>query len=148
MPDDSCEQTRHDLEAAQAESGTLRRELGDLRAQLCQALGILHEEPGPQGLTVLSVASDREILAEVRRLCAVRASTEPPVEDDGHRWKAVDSLILKGRKIQAVHGIRTEFGGDLHKALDLLSHRYEKLRRERPDDFVQGPETYWDGFHS
>jgi hypothetical protein len=57
-----------DADAIRAERDALRRELLDLRAALCHTLGLVRRNPGPQGLTVLSVASDREILDEVYRL--------------------------------------------------------------------------------
>jgi hypothetical protein len=47
------------------------RELADLRAWLTAALRMTRREPGPAGLTVLSVPSDRELIDEVRRLRAL-----------------------------------------------------------------------------
>lgn len=45
------------------------RELADLRAWLAVTLRLAQQqEAGPQGLTVLSVPSDRELIDEVRRL--------------------------------------------------------------------------------
>ncbi|SPL94555.1 unnamed protein product [[Actinomadura] parvosata subsp. kistnae] len=46
----------------------IQQELNDLRAGLCYTLGKYHSEPGPQGLTVITVLSDQEIYAEIRRL--------------------------------------------------------------------------------
>jgi hypothetical protein len=65
---------------------------------------------------------------------------------DGHRWVAIDDDILRGHKIQAIQKIRNEFDGGIHDALDLLGPRYEQLRRDRPDDFAQDPDTYWNGY--
>ncbi|GAB3842191.1 hypothetical protein GCM10027610_052590 [Dactylosporangium cerinum] len=44
------------------------RELGDLRAWLAVTLRLMERSPGPAGLTVVSVPSDRELVEEVRRL--------------------------------------------------------------------------------
>jgi hypothetical protein len=52
------------------------RELADLRAWLTTALRMAHREPGPEGLTVLTVPSDRELIDEVRRLRALADATE------------------------------------------------------------------------
>ncbi|OHV41505.1 MULTISPECIES: hypothetical protein [Pseudofrankia] len=72
------ENSTDELSEIRAERDALRRELGDLRAHLCVALRLLHRGPGPQGITVLSVASDREIVEAVRRLVtnATPASSE------------------------------------------------------------------------
>ncbi|WP_199486538.1 hypothetical protein [Actinomadura logoneensis] len=134
-----------ELSEAQAERDALRRELGDLRAHLCLALGLLRREPGPEGLEVLSVASDKEILAAVRRLIV---DALPPEADNESRWTLIDDEILAGRKIAAIQRIREEFGGSLHDALDTLVQRYDQLRRLRPDQFAQDADTYWEGFYS
>jgi hypothetical protein len=44
------------------------RELADLRAWLTAAIRTARREPGPDGLTILSAPSDRELIDEVRRL--------------------------------------------------------------------------------
>jgi hypothetical protein len=44
------------------------RELGDLRAWLTVALRLAHREPGSEGLPILTVPSDHELIDEVRRL--------------------------------------------------------------------------------
>jgi hypothetical protein len=44
------------------------RELADLRASLAWALRLVQQAPGPEGLTLLTVPSDREIIDEARRL--------------------------------------------------------------------------------
>ncbi|MFG1854980.1 hypothetical protein ACGFJT_24315 [Actinomadura geliboluensis] len=52
-----------------AERDALRRELAELRAGLCHSLGKYRTVgPGPQGLTIKAVLSDREIFDEIRRL--------------------------------------------------------------------------------
>ncbi|MET7402732.1 hypothetical protein ABZS66_55550 [Dactylosporangium sp. NPDC005572] len=59
------------------------RELADLRAWLTTALRLAQREPGPDGLTILSVPSDRELIDEVRRLRRLAdqaASATPPAE--------------------------------------------------------------------
>jgi hypothetical protein len=145
---DEQDQMRRELEAIKSERDALRRELGDLRAHASVVLGILRREPGPEGLEVLSVPTDKVIMAAIRELVARSAPAKDGSAADHHRWAAIDHDILHGRKIQAIQKIRNEFGGDLHDALDLLGPRYEQLRRDRPDDFTQDPDTYWDGFYS
>ena len=56
------------------------RELADLRAWLTTALRLANRQPGPNGLTILSVPSDRELIDEVRRLrrLADQAGSAPP----------------------------------------------------------------------
>ncbi|SDW36872.1 hypothetical protein SAMN05421504_101402 [Amycolatopsis xylanica] len=56
------------FEDVRAERDALRRELGDLRSWLSVKLGLLKREPGPSGLTVISIASDREIIAKIEEL--------------------------------------------------------------------------------
>ncbi|MEV4510881.1 hypothetical protein AB0K00_18155 [Dactylosporangium sp. NPDC049525] len=59
------------------------RELADLRAWLTAALRLAHREPGPEGLTILTVPSDRELIDEVRRLRRLAdemSSAKPPAE--------------------------------------------------------------------
>ncbi|MFG2043853.1 hypothetical protein [Dactylosporangium sp. NPDC048998] len=59
------------------------RELADLRAWLTVALRLAQRELGPEGLTILSVPSDRELIDEVRRLRRLAdqaSSAKPPVE--------------------------------------------------------------------
>ena len=88
----------------------------------------------------MSVPADKAIIAAIRALVARSAPA------NGHRWAAIDDDILRGHKIQAIQKIRDEFGGGIHDALDLLGPRYEQLRRDRPDDFAQDPDTYWNDF--
>lgn len=145
---DERHQLRRDLDAARSERDALRRELADLRAHASTALGILLREPRPDGLEVLSVPTDRVIVAAIRKLVAQSAPSSAEATADGRRWADIDDDILRGHKIQAIQKIRQEFGGGIHDALDLLGPRYEQLRRDRPDDFTQGPETYWNGFYS
>ncbi|WP_018635898.1 hypothetical protein [Parafrankia elaeagni] len=63
-------------------------------------------------------------------------------EEDGSRWTAIDPEIFHGAVVQAVKRIREEFGGGLRDALDILVRRYERLRRERPDDFTVDVESF------
>ncbi|MFF5211135.1 hypothetical protein [Streptosporangium sp. NPDC000396] len=74
--------TLDDLEELIAERDALRRELGELRAGLGFSLRKHHSAPGPQGITVMSVLSDREISAEIERLRALagESATEPSSE--------------------------------------------------------------------
>jgi hypothetical protein len=136
------DQLRRELDLIRSERDALRRELGDLRAHASIVLGILRREPGPECLDVLSVPTDKAIIAAIRELVARSAPA------NGHRWAAIDDDILRGHKIQAIQKIRNEFGGGIHDALDLLGPRYEQLRRDRPDDFAQDPDTYWNGFYT
>ena len=145
---DELDQLRRELDVIRSERDALGRELGDLRAHASVVLGILRREPGPEGLEVLSVPTDKAIMTAIRELVARSAPTDGAAAASGHRWAAIDNDILRGHKIQAIQKIRTEFGGGLHDALDLLGPRYEQLRRDRPDDFAQDPDTYWDGFYT
>ena len=99
-------------------------------------------------LEVLSVPTDKAIIAAIRELVARSAPTDGRAAANGDRWAAIDDDILRGHKIQAIQRIRNEFGGGIHDALELLGPRYEQLRRDRPDDFTQDPDTYWNGFYT
>jgi hypothetical protein len=141
-------QLRRELDVIGSERDALRREFGDLRAHATVVLGILRREPGPEGLEVLSVPADKAIIAAIRELVARSAPPDGGAAANGHPWTAIDDDILRGHKIQAIQKIRDEFGGDIHDALDLLGPRYEQLRRDRPNDFAQDPDTYWNGFYT
>ncbi|OKI13229.1 hypothetical protein [Streptomyces sp. CB03911] len=144
MPADDRDSMQRELTEVRAERDALRRDLGDLRARLCITLGILREEPGPQGITVVSVATDPEIVEEVQRL-----QEEPATDREAdRRWSAIDALILENRRIQAVQSIRSEFGTSLRLAVDLLNERFIRLRRRHPDGFGEGPDTYGNGISS
>ncbi|GGS87913.1 hypothetical protein GCM10010156_52960 [Planobispora rosea] len=54
----------------------IQQELNDLRSALCHTLGKYHSEPGPQGITIISVLSDQEIFSEIRRLRLIAESIE------------------------------------------------------------------------
>ncbi|WP_410672129.1 hypothetical protein [Amycolatopsis sp. cmx-4-68] len=54
------------IEDVRAERDALRQELADLRAWLSVKLGLVERGPGPGGLTELSVASDKAIVAKSR----------------------------------------------------------------------------------
>jgi hypothetical protein len=137
---------KDELSEVRAERDALHREVGDLRAHLCVALGLLKREPGPEGLEVLSVVSDKEILAAVRRLIVDAARATDGGE--AHQWAEIDRLILDGSKIRAIQHIRELFGGGIHEALDMLVRRYDRLRLDRPDEFAQDVDSYWNGFYS
>jgi hypothetical protein len=74
--------TLDDVEDLIAERDALRRELADLRAGLCFSLGKYRGAPGPQGLTVKSPLSDREIFSEIERLrsAATEGAAKPSSE--------------------------------------------------------------------
>ncbi len=129
---------RAELNQTRTERDTARRELGDLRAWVCKELGIIRRSPGPEGLTVLSVASDKEIIAAVVQLRAEVDALKQPSDGTDPCWSQIDYLILEGRRIQALQRIRDEFGGGIHDALDLLNHRFLRLREDRPEDFTVG----------
>jgi hypothetical protein len=61
---------------------------------------------------------------------------------------AIDELILAERIIPALQGIRAELGCSLHESLDEFGRRYDRLRAERPDDFMLPPEKYGRNFYS
>ncbi|MGS2644211.1 hypothetical protein [Streptosporangium sp. LJ11] len=65
------------LATRRVQRDALQLELGELRSALCHTLGKYHKEPGgPQGLTIISVLSDREIFSEIRRLRTIAESVE------------------------------------------------------------------------
>ncbi|WP_329375681.1 hypothetical protein [Streptomyces sp. NBC_01483] len=130
MTDDKRNPMQAELDDALAQRDAIRRELGELRAWLCRELGILRQEPGPQGLTVLSIAPDKEIVAAVAQLRAEIDALKLPSDGTDPRWSRIDYLILEGRRIQALQRIRDEFGGGIHDALDLLNHRYIRLHQD------------------
>jgi hypothetical protein len=138
MPDDETSPMQDELDEALAQRDAIRRELRDLRAWLCQELGILRREPGPEGLTVLSIASDEAIVAAVAQLRAEIDALKQPTDGTDLRWSQIDYLILEGRRIQALQRIRDEFGGGIPDALDLLNHRYIRLQQDRSEDFTTG----------
>lgn len=130
MTDDKRNPTQAELNNVLAQRDAIRCELGELRAWLCRELGILRQEPGPHGLTVLSVASDKEIVAAVAQLRAEIDALELPSDGTDPRWSPIDYLILEERRIQALQRIREEFGGSIHDALDLLNQRYIRLHQD------------------
>ncbi|MFL5993339.1 MAG: hypothetical protein ACJ736_03295 [Streptomyces sp.] len=65
MSDDDTKPTQAESDDALAQRDATRREFGELRAGVCRELGILHQQPGPRGMTVLRVTSDKEIVAAV-----------------------------------------------------------------------------------
>lgn len=138
MPDDETNPMQAALDEALAQRDAIRRGLGDLRAWLCRELGTVRREPGPEELTVLSVASDKEIVAAVAQLRAEIDALKQPSDGTDPRWSRIDDLITEGRRIQALQRIRDEFGGGIHGALDLLNHRYIRLQHDRSRNFTTG----------
>jgi hypothetical protein len=65
-----------------------------------------------------------------------------------HLPESVDRDILEHRIISALRTIREVLGCTLHQALDAFAHRYEGLRRDRPDDFDLSRDEYGRGFYS
>lgn len=76
---EETDESRDELSAVRDERDSLSRELRDLRAHLSAALHLMDIGPGPQGLRVRRLATDEEIVDEVRRLRrdAVSAGAEP-----------------------------------------------------------------------
>lgn len=67
------------LDQMRSERDALRRELGDLRAWLCVKLRLVERTPGPQGLTTLTIASDKEIITKIEELMRDAGKTEDDV---------------------------------------------------------------------
>jgi hypothetical protein len=65
-----------ELATRRVQRDAFQRELSELRAALCYTLGKFHREPGPHGLTIISVLSDQEIFHEISRLRAIAESVE------------------------------------------------------------------------
>ncbi|MFJ8045177.1 hypothetical protein ACIRBX_32210 [Kitasatospora sp. NPDC096147] len=120
MPEDDLETTQRELAGARAERDALRRQFDDLTARLRFELG---------------VATDADIVGEVRRIRAELAEFRATEEADERRWAGIDSLIVGNRKIHAIQAIRAEFGAGLQLALELLDERHARLRRRTPDRF-------------
>ncbi|MGQ4360217.1 hypothetical protein [Streptomyces sp. SAS_272] len=148
MADEDPGTVRRELTEARAERDALGRELGDLRAWLCIELGMDRAEPDRRRSTALGVATDAEIVGEVRRLRDELARCTSTERADDRRWSGIDVLIMDNRRIHAIQAIRSEFGTSLPLAVDLLSERYTRLRRRYPDRFGESTDTYWDGFRS
>ncbi|REF00740.1 DUF4279 domain-containing protein [Thermomonospora umbrina] len=114
----------------------------DLRAWLSQKLDLIHREPGPQGITVLTSASDREILAEIERLHVEIAALKQPQGSPERDWLEIDDLILgPNTTIQALAKIRELFACDLREAVDLLDQRHQTLQRLRPNGFTDNTDA-------
>lgn len=119
--------TKRELEA-QTERDALRRELGDLRAHLCVALGLVRREPGSEGLDVLNIATDKEILAAVRQLLVDAAPAEADQVDvglPGRRADIINALTVLATVTpatlhqwpgltEAVHWLVDDTGWDLY----------------------------------
>jgi len=69
-------------------------------------------------------------------------------DDERLQWEALDPLVLSGAKLQFLMKVQELTGCSLPEAQDLLRSRYDLLRRERPNDFAQSHDDYWDGFYS
>ncbi|MFK4099898.1 hypothetical protein ACI2L1_07425 [Streptomyces sp. NPDC019531] len=67
---------------------------------------------------------------------------------DGAAVDIADDHILDKRIILGLIALREHLGCSLQEALDVFGARYEALRKDRPDDFVCGPDEYWAGFFS
>jgi hypothetical protein len=63
-------------------------------------------------------------------------------------WDEIDEMIVGRRILAAIRAIRDLSDCSLSRAIELLSDRYEVLRKGRPKDFAVGPDEYWQGFDS
>ncbi|MER7955712.1 hypothetical protein [Streptomyces sp. NPDC096030] len=59
-----------------------------------------------------------------------------------------DDDILARRILPGIKALREHLGCSLQDALIAFTDRYEILRLERPSEFSEAPDTYWDGFYS
>ena len=60
----------------------------------------------------------------------------------------LDDYILQNKKILFVKTFRDHTGCSIHEALDVLTGRYDVLRQEKPDVFMQDHDDYWRHFYS
>jgi hypothetical protein len=140
MEEDALAAVRQELQQA-------RDELDALRSGICDRLHLSARRRGSDG-EMITMPTDHTILAAITRLQVTVATYEAPLDAVEPAWAAIDAMIFDSRKIQAIQEIRSEFGDSLQEAVDRLSARYNKLRREKPDGFSVAADTYWDGFHS
>jgi hypothetical protein len=63
-------------------------------------------------------------------------------------WPSIDTEILAGRPLPALHAIVIQTHLPLAAAMVLLRDRYESLRASQPGAFAIPHERYWDGFYS
>ncbi|GHH87630.1 hypothetical protein [Streptomyces capitiformicae] len=59
-----------------------------------------------------------------------------------------DDDILANRILPGIRALREHLGCSLQEALIMFTERYEVLRVERPDEFSQPRDEYWNGFYS
>ena len=64
------------------------------------------------------------------------------------QWKIVDEDLFAGLRLQAVKRIRELSGLRLSEASEMMYKRYEKLRAEQPDKFMESHEEYWQNWYS
>ncbi|MBB4934617.1 tryptophan synthase alpha subunit [Lipingzhangella halophila] len=63
-------------------------------------------------------------------------------------WAPIDPLIFDGKRIQAAHLIKHQFGYTLQQTIDALGERFQELSRTRPDEFTVPIESYFDNFYT
>ena len=64
-------------------------------------------------------------------------------------WDRVDQLLFDGRRIQAAHALREDFGPlTIHETIVALGERFEHLRLNHPESFNVSLDGYWDHFYS
>jgi hypothetical protein len=59
-----------------------------------------------------------------------------------------DDDILARRILPGIRALKEHLGCSLQDALIAFTDRYEVLRLERPNEFSEVPDEYWDGFES
>jgi hypothetical protein len=82
-------------------------------------------------------------------LPAPTVPTEPQGVTVPREWDRVDELLFDGRRIQAAHALREDFGHlTIHETIVALGERFEHLRLNHPESFNVGLDGYWDHFYS
>jgi hypothetical protein len=64
------------------------------------------------------------------------------------QWTEIDARILARNILPALKLIVEQCGIGLGEARDILAIRYQRLRTERPGEFVCTEEEYWRGYYS
>jgi hypothetical protein len=69
-------------------------------------------------------------------------------EDERLDWESLDPLVFAGSKLEFLVQVQASTGVGLQKALEILTARYDILRRSHPDAFICSHDEYWKGFYS
>jgi hypothetical protein len=62
-------------------------------------------------------------------------------DDQVDAWQPIDELIMQRRNIVAIKAIRETDACSLQQAIDLFAERAEFLRRTRPSEFADPPDS-------